>query len=292
MKTNNVHAAANPNSRRRRVTAVLLAVLLAAAAIVVTVPTSASGAASESSDRGQAAKPTVVLVHGAWADASSWNGVTSRLQEDGFTVRAIPNELRSLSGDAAKVRTFLDTVQGPIVLVGHSYGGAVITNAATGNPNVKALVYINAFAPDAGQTPTELLGPDSALAADPTTVFDFVPAAFPPGPDTDLYLKKAVVVDSFAVGLDATAKSIVWATQRPAALGGLSEPSGEPAWETIPSWYLVGLKDKIIPPSAQRAMAEQAGSTISEYNGGHLGLISDAGTVTRLIERVATAVSR
>jgi pimeloyl-ACP methyl ester carboxylesterase len=236
------------------------------------------------------AKPTIVLVHGAWADASSWSRVTSRLQDDGYTVRAIPNPLRSLLGDAAYVRAFLDTLSGPIVLVGHSYGGAVITNAATGDVQVKALVYVNAFAPDEGQSPAELLGKDSALAVpDPTTVFDFVPATLPPTPDTDLYLKKSVVFASFATGLSPAEKNLVWAGQRPAAFAGLGQPSGVPAWRTIPSWYLLGLGDKIIPASAQRAMAENAGSTITEYDAGHLGLMSDPRTVTRVIERAAKA---
>ncbi|SDU33838.1 alpha/beta fold hydrolase [Jiangella alkaliphila] len=261
-------------------------VLLAAVALLLVSVTSAQSVAQ--AGRPGPPKPTIVLVHGAWADASSWNNVTERLQDDGYTVRAIANPLRSLATDAASVRAFLDTLTGPIVLVGHSYGGAVITNAATGSPNVEALVYINAFAPDEGQSPLELAGPDSALSADPLTVFDFVPAG-PPGPTTDLYLKETVVFDSFATGLSRDDKALVWATQRAAAFGGLAETSGPPAWETIPSWTLIGLKDEIIPPDVQRAMAENAGATISEYNAGHLGLMSDSRTVTRLIERVARA---
>jgi pimeloyl-ACP methyl ester carboxylesterase len=248
-----------------------------------------TGSALAQDDRPGPAKPTIVLVHGAWADASSWSKVAARLQADGYTVRAVPNPLRSLSGDAAYMRTFLETVTGPIVLVGHSYGGAVITNAATGLPNIKALVYVNAFAPDEGEIGTQLAGPDSALAADPTTIFDFVPATFPPTPATDLYLKKSFVFASFAPGLSPEDKAIVWATQRPAALG-IDEPSsGTPAWRTIPSWYLIGSKDRIIPASSQRAMAERAGSTIAEYNAGHLGLMSDPETVTQWIERAARA---
>lgn len=261
-------------------------VLLAAVALLLVSVTSAQSVAQ--AGRPGPPKPTIVLVHGAWADASSWNNVTERLQDDGYTVRAIANPLRSLATDAASVRAFLDTLTGPIVLVGHSYGGAVITNAATGSPNVEALVYINAFAPDEGQSPLELAGPDSALSADPLTVFDFVPAG-PPGPTTDLYLKETVVFDSLATGLSRDDKALVWATQRAAAFGGLAETSGPPAWETIPSWTLIGLKDEIIPPDVQRAMAENAGATISEYNAGHLGLMSDSRTVTRLIERVARA---
>ncbi|MEW2359186.1 alpha/beta hydrolase [Spirillospora sp. NPDC029432] len=265
--------------------------LIAVALLMVSFGLAQSAPAQEI--RKTAAKPTIVLVHGAWADASNWNGVVTRLQGDGYTVAAVANPLRSLSGDAAYVRAYLETVEGPIVLVGHSYGGAVISNAAAGDPDVKALVYVNAFAPDQGETATALAGPDSALSvADPTTVFDFVPAALPPTPATDLYLKRATVSASFATGLSARDKALVAATQRPATVGALNEPSGTPAWRTIRSWYLLGTRDAIIPPGAQRAMAERAGSAVTEYDAGHLGLITAPGTVTRAIERAARASVR
>ena len=265
------------------------AVLFAVVALALTTLSPAQTALARDGRSGSP-KPTIVLVHGAWADASSWTRVTTRLQDDGYTVRAIPNQLRSLSGDAASVRAFLQTLTGPVVLVGHSYGGAVITNAATGLPNVKALVYVNAMALDEGETPFQAVGPDSALAVpDPTTVFDLVPAALPPTPDTDLYLKKSTVFESFATGLSPAEKTMVWATQRPGRFGGLLDASGVPAWRTIPSWYLIGTGDKIIPANAQRSMAARAGSTVTEYDAGHLGLMSDPRTVTRGIERAATA---
>ncbi|TDD23762.1 alpha/beta hydrolase [Kribbella turkmenica] len=247
------------------------------------------GAAAQHS---RSARPTVVLVHGAWADASSWTGVVERLQDDGYTVRAIANPLRSLSGDAASVKAFLGTVQGPVVLVGHSYGGAVITNAATGNPNVRALVYVNAFAPDTGESATQLAGLDSALSADPTTIFDFVPATLPPTAETELYLKESTVFTSFATGLSADDKAVVAATQRAATIGALNEPSGTPAWRTIPSWYLLGTEDKIIPAGVQRTMATRAGSNLTTFEEGHVGLMTDPRTTTRLIERAAKAVAR
>lgn len=237
------------------------------------------------------AKPTVVLVHGAWADASNWAGVVERLQGDGYPVAAVPNPLRSLSGDAAYVAAYLRTLTGPVVLVGHSYGGAVITNAATGSPDVRALVYIDAFAPDEGQAVTPLAGPDSALSvADPTTVFNFVPATLPPTPTTDLYLKTSTFLTAFANGVRPSEARILAASQRPATIGALNEPSGVPAWRTIPSWYLIGTQDLIIPPSAERAMAKHAGAAISYFKAGHLGLISDPESVTRVIERAANAV--
>jgi pimeloyl-ACP methyl ester carboxylesterase len=233
-------------------------------------------------------KPTVVLVHGAWADASNWSDTVAELQDEGYPVRAIANPLRTLSGDAASVRAFLETISGPIVLVGHSYGGAVITNAVQGNPHVRALVYVNAFAPDEGEFPIGLAGPDSVLSApDPTTVFDFVPAA-PPTGATELYLKGSVM-PAFAAGLSRDDQRVVHASQRAATLGALSEPSGPPAWRTIPSWYLLGTKDKVIPPDVQRMMAQRANARIREYTAGHLGLITDPEAVVSIIERAARA---
>jgi pimeloyl-ACP methyl ester carboxylesterase len=234
-------------------------------------------------------RPTVVLVHGAWADGSSWTKVVLELQHDGYTVRVPPNPLRSLPDDSDTIRDFLFTIPGPIVLVGHSYGGAVITNAATGNPAVKALVYVDAFAPDEGETVLPLAGPDSALAVDPTTVFDFVPYPNAPDGDVDLYLKQDTFVNSFANGVPTREALALYATQRPLALSAGSEPSGVPAWKTIPSWYLLGTRDLIIPPSAQQFMAERAGSTIVKVRAGHLSLVSDPGAVTRLIEKAAKA---
>jgi pimeloyl-ACP methyl ester carboxylesterase len=263
----------------------------AAVAIVVTVlaVVRAPGTFAHGS-RADGAKPTVVLVHGDWADGSGWSGVIERLQDDGYTVVAPPNPLRSLSGDAAYVRAYLDTLSGPIVLVAHSYGGAVITNAATDDPNVRALVYIDAFVPDEGQTVFQLVGPDSALSVDPTTIFNFVPATLPPTLTTDLYLKTSTFLTDFANGLPASEARILAASQRPTTLA-TNEPSGVPAWRTIPSWALIGTQDHIIPPAVQQAMAEHAGASISYFDAGHLGLISDPKSVTRVIERAAKATS-
>ncbi|GAA0583775.1 alpha/beta hydrolase [Kribbella sandramycini] len=261
----------------------MLALLVTGVAVALAAFNPAQSVASQQ----RTPKPTIVLVHGSWADASSWNRVTERLQDNGYTVRAIPNNLRSVTGDAASVRAFVQSVPGPVVLVGHSYGGFVITNAATGLANVKALVYINAFAPDAGETPFQLVGPDSALAVDPATVFDLVPPTLPPSPVTDVFLKRSTVFNSFATGLSVHDKDLVFATQRPGALGALNEPSAAPAWKTIKSWSAIGTADKIIPATAQRAMSKRAGAVVTEYAGGHLGLLSDPRTVTRVIERAA-----
>jgi pimeloyl-ACP methyl ester carboxylesterase len=235
-------------------------------------------------------KPTIVLVHGAWADAASWSRVVRQLQDDGYSAVAVPNPLRSLAGDSAYVAEYLRSIKGPVVLVGHSYGGAVITNAAHGNPNVRALVYIDGFAPAEGESVTPLAGQDSALAvSDPASVFSFVPANLPPSPATDLYLKTETFVADFANGLSRDQALVLAASQRPATLGALSEPSGPPAWRTIPSWYLIGTLDRIITPTAQRSMAERAGARIVDVRAGHLGLLSDPNAVTRVVENAATA---
>ncbi|TCC16480.1 alpha/beta fold hydrolase [Kribbella speibonae] len=234
-------------------------------------------------------RPTVVLVHGAWADGSSWAKVTSRLIDDGYQVRVPPNPLRSLPTDAATIRSFLSTLSGPIVLVGHSYGGAVITNAATGNPNVKALVYVDAFAPAEGEAVFPLAGADSALAVPPETVFDFVPYPGAPTGDVDLYLKHDTFVNSFASGMRPAQAEQLYPAQRPLALSAGFSPSGPPAWATIPSWYVLGTRDLIITPAAQQDMATRAHSTITRIPTGHLGLITAPGPITSVIEKAIRA---
>jgi pimeloyl-ACP methyl ester carboxylesterase len=260
---------------------------IAAAVAVLLAASLLPGASANATAAHGAAKPTIVLLHGAWADGSSWNGVTQRLLDDGYQVRVPPNPLRSLAGDTATVAAFLSTLTGPIVLVGHSYGGTVITNAATGNPNVKALVYVDAFIPAEGETAFTLAGPDSALAVDPTTVFDFVPNPGGPAGDVDLYLKRDVFMTSFANRVQPRTAELLYAAQRPFTLSAGNEPSGVPAWKTIPSWALIGTKDLIIPPAEQRFMAERAGARISTVNGGHLALVSNPGSVADLIKKVA-----
>jgi len=267
------------SSRLPRVLTVLMTVL----AVVLTAATPAAASHPGKS------KPTVVLVHGAWADGSSWAKVTRRLQDHGYTVRVPPNPLRSLSSDSATIRDFLSTLSGPVVLVGHSYGGAVITNAATGNANVKALVYVDAFAPAQGEPIFPLAGADSALAVDPTTVFDFVPYPGAPAGDVDLYLKRDVFVTSFASGVPRREAENLYPAQRPLTLSAGSEPSGAPAYATIPSWYVLGTSDRIITPSAQEFMAERAHASITRIAAGHLGLITKPAAVTKVIERAARA---
>src|SRR5881296_4683375 len=185
------------------------------------------------SDTASGPKPSIVLIHGAWADGSSWSGVIQRLQEQGYTVYAPPNPLRGLTSDAAYIASFLQSISGPIILVGHSYGGAVITNAATGNPNVKALVFVDAFAPDQGESLGQLssippppgLSP-SCLAGDPTQVFNFVPLS---SGGIDTYVKQSLFPSCFANDLPPSQGAVLASTQRAFALSALPEKSGVPA---------------------------------------------------------------
>jgi pimeloyl-ACP methyl ester carboxylesterase len=237
-------------------------------------------------------RPTIVLVHGDWADASSWNAVIRRLQDRGFTVVAPPNLLRGVSQDAPYLASYLQTIPGPIVLVGHSYGGFVITNAATDNPNVQALVYIDAVVPDEGETMGGLAaGTSSCVIVD--GAFKEVPIAG----GVDLYLNweanppYAGFLGCFANGVDQATARLLHATQRPAAAAQFADPSGPPAWRTIPSWGLIGTLDRVIPPTLQEEMYERAGAQISRVKAGHLSLITRPGAVVRVIVSAVEATT-
>ncbi len=242
-------------------------------------------------------RPVIVLVHGAWADASSWDRVASRLTSAGFTVYAPPDPLRGLSSDAAYLHDFLTqnaALAGkPVVLVGHSYGGAVITNAAVGDPEVKALVYVDAFIPGPGQTVAGLLStvPGSCIGGDPATTFN--PVGYPGAPAgrADLYLQPGEFPGCFASGLPAPAAAGLAATQRPLAAAAVKEPSGPPAWASIPSWAVIGTADKVIPPAELLAMATHAGARVTDVSAGHLSLITAPDTVAAVIEQATAATS-
>jgi pimeloyl-ACP methyl ester carboxylesterase len=229
-------------------------------------------------------RPTIVLVHGDWADASSWNSVIERLQDRGFTVVAPPNTLRGPSQDAPYLASYLESISGPIVLVAHSYGGFVITNAATGIANVKALVYIDAFAPDENETGLDLVGGSTSCVAD-SSAFNAVPI----DGGVDLYLRWKAnppyrgYMKCFANGVDEETAAVLHATQRPASAAQFSDLNGAPAWKTIPSWALLGTLDKVIPPDLQQTMYERAGADISRVKTGHLSLITRPGAVVRVI---------
>ena len=231
------------------------------------------------------AKPTVVLVHGAWADASSWSSEVTTLQAAGYDVRAIANPLQDLTTDAQYVRDYLETIPGPVVLAGHSYGGAVITNAAAGLANVKALVYVDAAAPAPGETNAQLSGPDSILSKD-TPAQLFFTTSFPNAPAgaSELYLNENIFVNNFANDLPRRQAERLWASQRGASTLAFDTPSQAAACETIPSWYFISTGDQIITAQSELAQAQRAHSHITLFRGGsHLTLISHPNAVTSVI---------
>jgi pimeloyl-ACP methyl ester carboxylesterase len=272
-----------PIASRRSPTVRLLGVVVAVVVACCLLAGSASAATTP-------AKPTVVLVHGAFADASGWAGTIDRLRGAGYPVLAPANPLRGVALDAAYLKSVLATIKGPIVLVGHSYGGMVITNAATGNANVKALVYIAAFAPDQGDTVAALgaLAPGGQLGPKTLTIRTF------PGPDgtpqPEAYIRLGAFHDVFAADLPAKQAATMAVSQRPAAASALGEPSGPPAWKTIPSWYLLPGSDKAIGTAAERIMAKRIKAHVTEVKGAsHVVMISHPGATAKIIESAAGA---
>jgi pimeloyl-ACP methyl ester carboxylesterase len=263
-----------------RLRALLIAPVLALVALFSLGP---GGLADANLQVGGGPRPTIVLVHGDWADGSSWTRVIERLQNRGFTVVAPPNLLRGPAADSAYLASYLQTISGPIVLVAHSYGGFVITNAATGNTNVKALVYIDGFAPDEGET-LGGLAERSGSCIDESAL-----NAVPFDGGVDLYLRWEAnppypgFIECFANGVGRKTAAVLAAVQRPAALAQFGEPSGPPAWKTIPSWSLIGTLDNVIPPALQEEMSSRAGARISRVRGGHLTLITRPAAVTKVI---------
>jgi len=273
-----------------RLRLIIAAVIVAMAGLAIPLSQIASARTTEAAAAGDGPKPSIVLVHGAWADTSSWDGVIQRLQADGYTVYALPNPLRGLPDDTAYLADFLHTISGPIVLVGHSYGGTVITNAATGDPQVKALVYVDAFAPAQGQTIAQLLAAYPGSCAVPANL-NVVPFPGAPSGVADAYIKQSVFPGCMANGLPATQARVLAATQRPIATIALTQESGVPAWQTIPSWAVVGTADHAIPLALQLAMANTAHAHITTVDAPHLAMISDPGTVTSVILHAVRATS-
>jgi pimeloyl-ACP methyl ester carboxylesterase len=233
----------------------------------------------------QPAKPTIVLVHGAFADSSSWNGVVSLLQKEGYKTVAAANPLRSVSSDARYVSDVVASIEGPVVLVGHSYGGQVIANAAQGHANVKSLVFVAAFAPEAGEAAADLAGkfPGGTLGA----------ALAPPvklaGGGVELYIDQAKFRDQFAHDVAAADTALMAAGQRPITEAALTEKSGEPAWKSLPSYFVYGDGDKNIPAKALGFMADRAGSkrTVVVKDASHVVMVSQPKVVAELIEQAA-----
>jgi pimeloyl-ACP methyl ester carboxylesterase len=235
---------------------------------------------------GPAAKPTIVLVHGAFAESSSWNEVIGELERDGYKAIAAANPLRSVAGDAAAVAAVVRSIAGPVVLVGHSYGGPVITEAANGSGNVKALVYVAGFAPDTGESSLTLSGmfPGSTLAS------AIVPVALPDG-GQDLFIRPDKFRAQFAADVPEEQARLMAATQRPVAQAALAEPSGVASWKTLPSYVVYGSEDHNIPPAVMRFMAERAHAvkTVVVEGASHAIMVSHPREVASIIEEAASA---
>jgi pimeloyl-ACP methyl ester carboxylesterase len=262
-----------------------------AAGVVAVAILALTGSAPASPHRTQATqeKPTIVLVHGGWADSSGWNSEVRSLQRLGYPVLAPANPLRGLTSDAAYVRSVLQTIDGPIVLVGHSYGGAVITNAATGVPQVKALVYIAGFAPDLGESLVQLVTKNPGSQIGPNTLITR-PYPLPGGGEgTDLYLTQRGFRTAFAGDVPKPLADQMWATQRPFSQEAFESLSAEPAWRTIPSWYLVATQDRAIPPATQRFMAKRANAKVTQVKASHVPMVSRTGATMKAILAAAKA---
>jgi len=270
-------------SAKRRI--FTIAAGIATAASVVLAGTAGAGAATAAKPD----KPTVVIVHGAWTDASSFTDVEKILTKDGYPVLDFANPLRSLSGDSEYLASFLAArTTGPVVLVGHSYGGAVISEAALSDPDVKSLVYVDAFVPAEGESLLDLL--NSAGPVDPTQLFDTIPYPGAPEGDVDLYLKKEAFEPGFANGLSKTEQASFYAKQRPITFSAVNEKaSATQSWKSLPSWYVAGTQDASIPLDLQLKMADRAGSTVTEVKAGHLAMVKEAKKVAKVIETAATS---
>ncbi len=235
--------------------------------------------------------PTVVLVHGSFADASSWAGVTRRLESDGIPVQAIVNPLRGVRADSAYVASVMDQFPGPILAVGHSYGGAVITNAATNAKNVAGLVYVAAFAPDEGETVADIVGSskESALLA------AVKETKYPTGQGSEMAseytIDPAKFHSVFTHDLPQADSDILAVSQRPSAAATLSEQTGPPAWKNLASWAMVASGDKAIGADAVRSMAQRAGAEMTEMDGSHVIMISQPEAVTNMIRSALSDVS-
>ncbi|MEP1079202.1 alpha/beta hydrolase [Leptolyngbya sp. PL-A3] len=235
----------------------------------------------------QDSKPTIVLVHGAFAESSSWNGVLTQLIPKGYPTVAVANPLRGVKSDADYVASVVQGIEGPIVLVGHSYGGAVITNAVKDNENVKALVYVAAFAPDAGETAVELSGRYPGSTLGPTLA---PPVNLPDG-GKDLYIQQDKFHAQFAADVPVNDAQLMASTQRPITEAALNEASGVPAWKSVPSWFIYGDRDLNIPAAALSFMAERANSneTVVVNGASHVVMVSHPDAVAAVIEHAAIA---
>jgi pimeloyl-ACP methyl ester carboxylesterase len=235
--------------------------------------------------------PTIVFVHGAWADATGFEPEIRALRAGGFTVLGFANPLRDLAADARYLAELLRTLTGPIVLVGHSYGGNVISVAAAGNDQVTALVYLNGWMCDEGESQQQLLEKFDGSLVGPS--IRPVPFTGPDGSEgVDLYLDREAFHEAFAADVDPETAAVMAAAQRPYAVSAFAgTPSGPLAWKTLPCWYLLGTEDKAIPPALQRFMAERANATIVEVPASHVSFVSQPEAATQLILQAVEATS-
>jgi pimeloyl-ACP methyl ester carboxylesterase len=230
-------------------------------------------------------KPTVVLVHGAFAGSSSWNPVVARLLAKGYPVVAVANPLRGVKSDSAYLANLLDSITGPVILVGHSYGGNVISYAAVGKSQVKALIYVSGVAPDAGESASTLVGKFPGSTLGPT----LAPPVLLADGNKDLYILQDKYHEQFAADVPLSETKLMAATQRPITEAALNESAGTPAWKTIPSWFLYASLDKNIPPAVHAFMAKRAGArqAVEVKGASHVVMISHPDALVKLIDAAA-----
>ncbi|MET7644500.1 alpha/beta hydrolase [Streptomyces sp. NPDC005426] len=232
-------------------------------------------------------RPVIVLVHGAFTDASSWTEVISRLHAGGLTVRAAANPLRGLAQDAAYLRSVVRDIDAPVVLVGHDYGGAVLTQAAAGADNVVALCYVAAFGLDAGECVLDIVNRFAPAPVTHATIAATLPARGPGGPHSELYIRKELFPLVYAADLPSGVKEVLSVAQRPIARTALTDRAGPPAWASTPSWYAIATADRILSPTAQRFMAQRMAATEHVLDGSHAVVLSQPDAVVRMIREAA-----
>ena len=274
------------NGRKRWFIAAGTATVGTVTAAALFAVTGSANAAPNTASADHAPKPTVILEHGAFADASSWDGVITDLRHDGYPVIAAANPLRGPASDATTLRALIEHVKGPVILVGHSYGGSVISEAAVGETNVKALVYVAAFLPAPGESALGLTGlyPGSSLPA----TLDPVPFTNPDGSTgTDLYIQQDKFPHQFAADVPADQAALMAETQRPIAQSALEEKATIAAWKTIPSWDVITTQDLNIPPAAQEFMAQRAHAHVTKVAASHSVAVSHPALVASVVEKAA-----
>lgn len=271
----------NMPSFRNSIRLLLIVILFLGTITITSLETIMSTASAQDN------KPTIVLVHGAFAESSSWNGVLTKLIPKGYPTVAVANPLRGVKNDADYVASVLKDIKGPIVLVAHSYGGTVITNAVNGNKNVKALVYVAAYAPEPGETAAQLSARYPGSTLGPTLA---PPVVLPDG-GKDLYIQQDKFHAQFAADIPANDAQLLASTQRPITEAALNEASGAPAWKSIPSWFIYGDRDLTIPPALHASLAKRANSkeTVVIKGSSHVVMVSHPDAVAKIIEQAATA---